>query len=66
MPLLCCGVPAMKDGDVLGHEFMGEVVEVGEENTRLKVGLDAPAMYRTFRDKDDLCIKVVIKPGAAS
>ena len=25
---------------------------------------DAPAMYRTFRDKEDHCIKVVIKPGA--
>jgi threonine dehydrogenase-like Zn-dependent dehydrogenase len=28
----------MKDGDILGHEFMGEIVEVGRENTRLKVG----------------------------
>ena len=27
---------------------------------------DAPAMYRTFRDKSDDCIKVVIKPGADS
>lgn len=31
-------MPTMKDGDVLGHEFMGEVVEVGANNTRLKVG----------------------------
>ena len=31
-------VPGMKHGDILGHEFMGEVVEVGAENTRLKVG----------------------------
>ena len=31
-------VPAMKDGDVLGHECMGEVVEVGRDNKRLKVG----------------------------
>ena len=23
---------------VLGHEFMGEVVDVGKDNTRLKVG----------------------------
>jgi len=31
-----------------------------------RIGLeDAPAMYRTFRDKDDSCIKVVITPGAA-
>jgi threonine dehydrogenase-like Zn-dependent dehydrogenase len=28
----------MKSGDVLGHEFMGEVVEVGSENHKLKVG----------------------------
>jgi threonine dehydrogenase-like Zn-dependent dehydrogenase len=31
-------IPTMKKGDVLGHEFMGEVVEVGPENTRLHVG----------------------------
>ncbi len=28
----------MKHGDILGHEFMGEVVEVGRENKKLKVG----------------------------
>src|SRR4051812_7766678 len=31
-------IPTMHKGDVLGHEFMGEVVDVGKENTRLKVG----------------------------
>ena len=31
-------IPTMQKGDVLGHEFMGEVVDVGKENTRLKVG----------------------------
>ena len=31
-------IPTMKKGDVLGHEFMGEVVAVGAENTALKVG----------------------------
>jgi threonine dehydrogenase-like Zn-dependent dehydrogenase len=31
-------VPEMKPGDVLGHETMGEVVEVGHENKALKVG----------------------------
>jgi threonine dehydrogenase-like Zn-dependent dehydrogenase len=31
-------VPEMKEGDVLGHECMGEVVEVGRDNARLKVG----------------------------
>src|SRR3954469_24448583 len=31
-------IPTMKRGDILGHEFMGEVVEVGPGNKRLKVG----------------------------
>jgi len=31
-------IPTMQKGDVLGHEFMGEVVEVGKGNNRLKVG----------------------------
>jgi threonine dehydrogenase-like Zn-dependent dehydrogenase len=31
-------IPGMKHGDILGHEFMGEVVEVGKQNKRLKVG----------------------------
>jgi threonine dehydrogenase-like Zn-dependent dehydrogenase len=31
-------IPTMRRGDILGHEFMGEVVEVGRENKQLKVG----------------------------
>ena len=31
-------IPTMQRGDVLGHEFMGEVVEVGREVTNLKIG----------------------------
>ncbi len=31
-------VPGMMRGDIVGHEFMGEVVEVGPENRKLKVG----------------------------
>ena len=31
-------IPAMENGDILGHEFMGEVVEVGSGNTKLKIG----------------------------
>lgn len=31
-------VPTMKEGDILGHEFMGEVVEVGNEVENLEVG----------------------------
>ncbi|TXR47827.1 zinc-dependent alcohol dehydrogenase [Phyllobacterium endophyticum] len=31
-------IPSMEHGDILGHETMGEVVEVGSENKTLKVG----------------------------
>jgi threonine dehydrogenase-like Zn-dependent dehydrogenase len=31
-------VPAMRAGDVIGHEFLGEVVETGPEVTKHKVG----------------------------
>jgi threonine dehydrogenase-like Zn-dependent dehydrogenase len=36
--LLQAYVPAMMPGDILGHEFMGEVVEVGPQVNNLKVG----------------------------
>jgi threonine dehydrogenase-like Zn-dependent dehydrogenase len=31
-------IPTMRSGDILGHEFMGEVVEVGRDTTKLKKG----------------------------
>jgi threonine dehydrogenase-like Zn-dependent dehydrogenase len=31
-------IPTMKEGDILGHEFMGEVVETGRDVTNLQVG----------------------------
>src|SRR6059036_1943391 len=31
-------IPSMKKGDIMGHEFMGEVVEVGPGNKKLKPG----------------------------
>jgi threonine dehydrogenase-like Zn-dependent dehydrogenase len=31
-------IPTMESGDILGHEFMGEVVEVGKANGKLRVG----------------------------
>jgi threonine dehydrogenase-like Zn-dependent dehydrogenase len=31
-------MPGMKSGDIMGHEFMGEVVEVGKGNRKLKTG----------------------------
>lgn len=31
-------MPGMESGDIMGPEFMGEVVEVGNENSALKIG----------------------------
>ena len=31
-------MPGMESGDIMGHEFMGEVVEVGRRNRKLKIG----------------------------
>src|SRR5690349_3840321 len=31
-------IPSMKEGDILGHEFMGEVMEVGSGVKKLQVG----------------------------
>jgi threonine dehydrogenase-like Zn-dependent dehydrogenase len=31
-------MPGMESGDIMGHEFMGEVVEIGPGNHKLKVG----------------------------
>jgi threonine dehydrogenase-like Zn-dependent dehydrogenase len=31
-------IPTMRKGDILGHEFMGEVVDVGAQVTRLQAG----------------------------
>lgn len=31
-------IPTMQHGDILGHEFMGEVIDIGPEVRRLKVG----------------------------
>ena len=31
-------IPTMKEGDILGHEFMGEVVDIGPEVRKLSIG----------------------------
>src|SRR5471030_808717 len=31
-------IPTMEQGDIVGHEFMGEVVEIGREVKKLRVG----------------------------
>jgi threonine dehydrogenase-like Zn-dependent dehydrogenase len=63
----------LKMGQTHMHKYMPillERIERGEIDPSFiithRIGLeDAPAMYRTFRDKNDSCIKVVMKPGAA-
>ncbi|BAY96925.1 alcohol dehydrogenase [Tolypothrix tenuis PCC 7101] len=34
-------IPTVQKGDIIGHEFMGEVVEVGSGVNNLKIGVDA-------------------------
>ena len=61
----------LKMGQTHMHKYMPillERIERGEIDPSFiithRIGLeDAPAMYRTFRDKHDSCIKVVMKPG---
>jgi threonine dehydrogenase-like Zn-dependent dehydrogenase len=56
-------VPTMRDGDVLGHEPMGEVVEVGAEVETLAVGdrvvvpftISCGACWFCERDRYSLC-----------
>ena len=31
-------IPTMREGDVIGHEFMGEIVDVGKEVKKVKKG----------------------------
>lgn len=60
----------LKMGQTHMHRYMApllERIERGEIDPSFiithRIGLDeAPAMYRTFRDKQDACIKVVMKP----
>lgn len=48
-------IPTMESGDVLGHEFMGEVVEVGPENKKLKVGDRVVVPFTIICGKCDQC-----------
>ena len=56
------------------HKYMPvllERIERGEIDPSFvithRIGIeDAPSMYRTFREKHDACIKVVMTPGGAT
>jgi threonine dehydrogenase-like Zn-dependent dehydrogenase len=61
----------LKMGQTHMHRYMPRLldhIEKGDIDPSFiithRVGLeDAPDMYRTFRDKEDACVKVVMKPG---
>ncbi|WKV92840.1 zinc-dependent alcohol dehydrogenase [Halomonas sp. HAL1] len=48
-------IPAMESGDVLGHEFMGEVMEVGSEVKNLKVGDRVVIPFTIFCGECEQC-----------
>ncbi|MCK6418293.1 MAG: glutathione-dependent formaldehyde dehydrogenase [Alphaproteobacteria bacterium] len=48
-------VPGMKDGDIVGHEFMGEIVEVGSEVERRKVGERVVVPFTIICGECDQC-----------
>lgn len=51
-------MPGMKSGDVMGHEFMGEVVEVGPESRHaLKVGQRVVVPFTIICGECDQCRK---------
>lgn len=50
-------MPGMKSGDVLGHETMGEVVEVGSGNTQLKVGDRVVVPFTICCGECEQCLK---------
>ncbi|SAL30145.1 alcohol dehydrogenase [Caballeronia turbans] len=48
-------MPGMTSGDVMGHEFMGEVVEVGSENSALKIGERVVVPFTIICGECDQC-----------
>ena len=48
-------MPGMKSGDIMGHETMGEVVEVGRDNKALKVGDRIVVPFTIFCGECDQC-----------
>jgi threonine dehydrogenase-like Zn-dependent dehydrogenase len=66
-------IPAMLQGDILGHEFMGEVVEVGREVKNLRPGdrvivpsvISCGECFFCKRSEFSLCDNTNPKPGMA-
>jgi len=61
-------IPTMEKGDILGHEFMGEVVEVGslskcKDRRSRCVPLLLPATAFSAKDLSSLCDNLTQTPG---
>ncbi|MEM5326119.1 zinc-dependent alcohol dehydrogenase [Paraburkholderia sp. JHI2823] len=50
-------MPTMEHGDILGHEFMGEVVEVGRETRNLKPGDRVVVPFTIVCGECDQCMR---------
>jgi threonine dehydrogenase-like Zn-dependent dehydrogenase len=50
-------VPGMLSGDIMGHEFMGEVVEVGPGNKKLKAGDRVVVPFTITCGECDQCVR---------
>jgi threonine dehydrogenase-like Zn-dependent dehydrogenase len=48
-------MPTMESGDIMGHEFMGEVVEVGKDNKALNVGDRVVIPFTIFCGECEQC-----------
>jgi threonine dehydrogenase-like Zn-dependent dehydrogenase len=48
-------MPTMESGDIMGHEFMGEVVEVGKDNAKLRVGDRVVVPFTIFCGECEQC-----------
>jgi threonine dehydrogenase-like Zn-dependent dehydrogenase len=48
-------MPTMESGDIMGHEFMGEVVEVGKDNKALQAGDRVVIPFTIFCGECDQC-----------
>jgi threonine dehydrogenase-like Zn-dependent dehydrogenase len=48
-------MPTMESGDIMGHEFMGEVVEVGKNNSKLKIGDRVVVPFTIFCGECEQC-----------
>ena len=51
-------MPTMEHGDILGHEFMGVVVEVGREARNLKIGDRVVVPFTILCGECDQCKRV--------